>query len=190
MKSTNNKGAAMNTKVTELTDEEVSALAKKAMAAAEALPASKVTDDRSRVGELCRVIQDALNVQPSRITEFVWEGRDDTYIDAFSVVFDYVQAEMEHGVARSEVLDEETKQDYLDEMAEMANESSAEFDYDPKRDSLIVWEREGCWSLHLPDGSCREFASDLDAMANFDSLPDAVKGNCYDEITAQIGESR
>ena len=181
MKST--KGDTRMTKVTELTDEEVSALAKRAMAAAEALPASQVTDDRSRVGELCRVIQDALNVQPSRITEFVWEGRDDTYIDAFSVVFDYVQAEMEHGVARSEVFGEEAKLAYHDESEGL----EPEFDYQPDRDSLIMWEREGCWGLHLPDGRCREFASDLDAMAHFDSLPDAVKGNCYDEITAQIG---
>jgi len=176
----------MNTKVTELTDEEVSALAKKAMAAAEALPASKVTDDRSRVGELCRVIQDALNVQPSRITEFVWEGRDDTYIDAFAVVFNYVQAEMEHGVARTEVFGEEANLAYADK----SETSEPEFDYQPDRDSLLMYEREGCWSLHLPDGSYKEFETDQDAMAYFDSLPDAVKGNCYDEITAQIGESR
>ena len=171
------------TKVTELTDEEVSALAKRAMAAAEALPASQVTDNWSRVRVLRQVIQDALNVQPSRITEFMWEDRDDTYIDGFSFVFNYIQAEIEHGVARSEVFGEEAKLAYHDE----SEGSEPEFDYQPDRDSLIMWEREGCWGLHLPDGSCREFASDLDAMAHFDSLPDAVKGNCYDEITAQIG---
>ena len=171
------------TKITSLTDEEITALAKKAMAAAEALPASEVTDDRSRVGELCRVIQDALGVQPSRITEFVWEGRDDTYIDAFSVVFNYVQAEIEHGVARTEVFGEEAKLAYASE----SEGSEPEFDYQPDRDSLLMWEREGCWSLHLPDGSCKEFASDLEAMAHFDSLPDDSKGNLYDEATAQIG---
>ena len=81
----------------------------------------------------------------------------------------------------------ETKQDYLDEMAEMAAGSTAEFDYDPKRDSLIVWEREGCWKLSLPNGTYTEFETDQEAIAHFDSLPDAAKGNLYDEATAQIG---
>ena len=90
------------TKIKALTGEEVTTLARRAMAAAEALPASQVLDDWSRLDELCRVVQEELNVQPSRITEFIWADRDDTYIDAFSVVWNYIQAEIQHGVVRTE----------------------------------------------------------------------------------------
>ena len=81
----------------------------------------------------------------------------------------------------------ETKQDYLAEMAYFAEGHESDCDYNPDRDSLLVWESKDRWQVRLPGGTYHTFETDQEALVFFDSLPAGENGDFYDEITAQLG---
>ena len=95
MKSTNNKGAAKmtTTKITSLTDEEITALAEKAMQGARTLPANKVSDGWRRIDELCLSILDALGVESGDLAAMYWDGVEHQFGERW-MVERYIRAEL------------------------------------------------------------------------------------------------
>ena len=83
------------TKITQLTDQEITTLAEKAIAGAMALPESEVSVGWSRLDQLCLPIMDALGVELGDLAAQFWSGSDDSDADDTAAVESYIRWELD-----------------------------------------------------------------------------------------------